>query len=71
MKLTDEQIEKLWDELEDIPFDEDSNTGELLISEDWHIFTTGTEREEIWHWFDDNHSKGVVWLLYEYHKSNR
>lgn len=24
----------------------------------------GVGREEIWHWFDERHSKGVVYLLY-------
>lgn len=25
-----------------------------------------TEREEIWHWFDEYHSKGVGWLMNEF-----
>lgn len=27
-------------------------------------FPAGTDREEIWQWFDQRHSKGVAYLLY-------
>jgi hypothetical protein len=48
MNNTREQAEKLWKELEDIPIDEDE-----FIDVDWHIFPKGTDRVEIWHWFED------------------
>lgn len=57
----DKKIEQLWNELRDVPFDDEE--GQLVLSESWNIFQKGTEREEIWHWFDENHSKGVAWLL--------
>lgn len=60
MKLTDLEIEKLWDELEDIPIDENE-----CLDVDWNSWSKGTHREEIWHWFDENHSKGVYWLMNE------
>lgn len=60
MKLTDAEIEKLWDELEDVPIDEDE-----YLDIDWKVWSKGTHREEIWHWFDENHSKGVGWLMNE------
>ena len=47
-KITDAQVETLWTKLADIPFDEDPE---------------GTEREEIWEWFDENHSHGVGWMM--------
>ena len=59
-KYDDELLEEMWEELEDIPFDENE-----CIEEDWNGFPKGTFREEIWHWFDEQHSKGVYWLLYE------
>ena len=58
----DEILEQFWEELEDVPFSENKD-GELILEEDWLYFLAGTTREEIWHWFDDNHSKGVYWLL--------
>ena len=45
--MTDAEIEKLWDELEDVPIDEDE-----CLDVDWHSWSKGTHREEIWHWFD-------------------
>lgn len=65
--LNDEAIEDLWKELEDVSFDENKN-GELILVESWFIFDKGTEREDIWHWFDEYHSQGVGWLMNEYEK---
>lgn len=61
------QIEKLWKLLEDKPFDEDED-GRLVLCEDWFGFPAGTDREEIWHWFDENYNDGVAALLYEKEK---
>lgn len=58
--MTDTEIERLWDELEDVPIDEDE-----CLDVNWHGWSKGTHREEIWHWFDENHSKGVGWLMNE------
>ena len=41
------------------------------MEEDFLCFPIGTHREEIWHWFDERHSKGVYYLLYERDVSNR
>lgn len=63
--LDDEIVEDLWKELGDVPFDEEEN-GELILAEGWFIFDKGTDRDTIWHWFDDHHSQGVGWLMNEY-----
>lgn len=44
--MNDEKILQLWKELENIPFDEDSD-GELVLSEKWYLFDKGTTRTEI------------------------
>lgn len=62
---SDKEIEKLWLELTDIPFNENEE-GQLLLDEEWLHFEKDIEREEIWQWFDEQHSKGVYYLLYEY-----
>ena len=67
--MTDKEIEQKWNELEDVLFDEIED-GELIIAEDWFLFNKGCNREDIWHWFDEHHSKGVAWLLYEYGTDN-
>lgn len=60
----DKEIEKLWEELADIPVYEDENY-ELCLDADWLGWNKGTSVEEIWHWFDEQHSKGVGWLMNE------
>lgn len=59
----DHDLEKLWLELGDVPFDEDED-GRLILSVNWFGFKKGTDREEIWHWFDERHSKGVAYLMF-------
>lgn len=56
----DRQLEELWSQFEDVPMDPDTET----IEEDFLLFPHGTSKEEIWHWFDERHSKGVYYLLY-------
>ncbi|MCL2392919.1 MAG: hypothetical protein FWC66_10015 [Oscillospiraceae bacterium] len=63
-KLTDEQLEKMWADLSDIPFDEADVPGDMVLAKDWCGFTKGTDRLEIWKFFDMHHSKGVAFLLY-------
>lgn len=65
----DELLEKLWIELEDIPFKEIE--GVEYLDDNYIDFEVGeTTKEDIWHWFDDRHSKGIHYLLYEYDKEN-
>lgn len=62
MKYTDKELERLWDELTDVPFDEQDCM--LYLADDWFVFAAGTEREEIWEWFDEHYSKGVYYLMF-------
>lgn len=63
-------LENLWESQEDVLFVEDENSDDscyLVLNSDWNNgindFPKGTTRDEIWHWFDVHHSKGVGWLL--------
>ena len=57
---TDEQLEAFWTQFGAIPMDPETER----MEDDFLCFPRGTHREEIWHWFDKRHSKGVVYLLY-------
>lgn len=57
----DKEIEELWELFEDVPMNPETEQIENSFME----FPVGTDREEIWHWFDEQHSKGVHYLLYE------
>jgi len=56
----DQELEKIWAQFEDVPINPETE----CIEEDFHGWKAGTPREEIWHWFDRRHSKGVAYLLY-------
>ena len=58
----DIEIEALWQAFSDVPMNPEAEK----IEAPFLHFPAGTDREEIWHWFDERHSKGVAWLLYEH-----
>lgn len=62
--MTDLDLENLWLELADVPFDDNDPDVDMTLAENWKWFSKGTPREEIWRWFDERHSKGVAFLLY-------
>ncbi|MCD4793704.1 MAG: hypothetical protein K8R54_10745 [Bacteroidales bacterium] len=59
----DKELELLWDELKNVPCVENEDS-ELVIDENFEYFDKGTDVESIWNWFDENHTKGVGWLIY-------
>lgn len=64
-ELDDSYIEEKWKELEDILFFEDKDKNLVLVS-DWFIFDKKEYRDDIWHWFDKYHSKGIGWLINDF-----
>jgi len=62
--FSDNQLEEIWTDLDNIPFDEADVPGDMILAEDWRGFPKGTDRLEIWQFFDKHHSKGVAFLLY-------
>ncbi len=65
VQYSDEALEQLWDELEAVGINDDGITDAPFLH-----FPSGIDREDIWHWFDGRHSKGVAYLLNErdYHE---
>ena len=62
----DRYLESLWLESEDVPL----NPNTECIEDPYLCFSVGTHREDIWHWFDTHHSKGVAYLLNEFSRSS-
>lgn len=60
LKERDKKLERLWEEFADVPMDPETE----CMEEPFVGFPAGTHREDIWHWFDERHSKGVAHLLY-------
>lgn len=52
-------VEELWDNLADVPIDPETEE----LDEPYYIWPKGTDKEDIWHWVDEHHSKGVAYLL--------
>ncbi len=53
----DKVLEQLWDSFGKVPINDDDS-----IDEDFLVWEKGTDRFDIWHWFDEEHSKGVAVL---------
>lgn len=56
----DEELEELWEQFADIPVDLKTECIEAPFM-GWGV---GVSQDEIWHWFDRRHSKGIGFLLY-------
>lgn len=48
----EKQLKRLWKNLGDIPVTEGG-----VIEQSFYIWDAGTDREEIWHWFDDEYNR--------------
>ena len=56
---TDNEIRELWEQLEDHPFDPETET----IEAPFLHFPAGTHYLEIWHWFDEHYTGGLHTLM--------
>lgn len=52
----DESIRELWKNFGDVPMNPETE----CIERDWHGFSAGTHREEIWRWFEDTFHVSVA-----------
>ena len=53
-------VRDVWKTLSDVPMDPETEN----IEDDWFIYPAGTNRETIWHWFDEQYHDGVAALMY-------
>lgn len=59
---TDAILKKLWSKLGDVPVDPETEK----LDSDFLFFKKGADKyEDVWRWFDNRYSGGVVELLYE------
>lgn len=60
--IIDMVCEKLWFELEDIPFIEEDN--DMVLDADyWAFWESGASKTKIWKWFDRNYSENLSGLI--------
>lgn len=55
MKRTLKELQELWNELSDIPVNENDE-----IEEDFLDFPSGTDKFDVWYWFDERCPNGVA-----------
>lgn len=53
-----EHLRDLWVQLENVCIDDDD-----CIDSDFHIWEKGTDRQEIWHWFEEQCPNGIKDLI--------
>ena len=58
--FSDKELEELWEQFGDVPMNPETECLEAPFFK-WAV---GTHWESIWHWFDQQYSKGVAYLLY-------
>lgn len=63
--MTDKLLAEWWDRLGAIAVSDDGTLlQEFSIPEAGQSWKAGADREEVWDWFDRNHSKGVYALMF-------
>ena len=56
----DKNIEALWKEFENVPVDRNGN-----LRAAWKAYPKGTNKNEVYEWFNRHHSKGLAYLMEE------
>ena len=61
--IIDKNVEALWKEFQSIPVDRNGN-----LRAAWYAFPKGTNKNEVYGWFDRHYSKGMSYLMEEVKK---
>lgn len=59
----DKNVEALWKEFESVPVDRNGN-----LRAAWYAFPKGTNKNNVYDWFNRHHSKGLSYLMEEVKK---
>ena len=59
-RISLDEIRRLWKEFSEVPVDNDDKIGRDFLD-----FKKGTDRFEVWHWFDDQCPNGLKQDLVE------
>ena len=59
----DKNVEALWIEFQSVPVDRNGN---LMTA--WKAYPKGTNKNEVYEWFNRHHSKGLSYLMEEVKK---
>lgn len=56
LRINKDLVKELWDDFGDVPMNPETE----CIEDEWGSFETGTERQTIWHWFEDTFKISVA-----------
>lgn len=59
---TDEVLEEKWRELHTIGWDEADSPSGIITDKAWWVFPQGVDRDDLFQWFGERHSKGIEYL---------
>lgn len=61
--IIDKNVEALWKEFQSIPVDRNGN-----LKAAWYAFPKGTNKNDVYDWFNRHHSEGLAYLIEEVKK---
>ena len=56
----DKNVKMLWKEFQSVPVDRNGN-----LKAAWYAFPKGTNKNDVYDWFNRNYSKGLAYLMEE------
>lgn len=61
--IIDKNLEVLWKEFQNVPVDHNGNLKAI-----WYTFPRGTNKNNVYDWFNRHHSRGLAYLMEEVKK---
>lgn len=61
--IIDKNVEALWKEFQNVPVDRNGN-----LKTAWYAFPKGTNKNDVYDWFNRHHSEGLAYLIEEVKK---
>ena len=59
-EMIDVSVEKSWEEFKTVPLDRNG-----CLKKSWYAFPKGTNKNDVYDWFNRNYSKGLAYLMEE------
>lgn len=56
--MSNKKLQEFWEKFGNVPVNKDDYLEEEFVCEDI-IFTKGTDKFEVWHWFDEQFKEGL------------
>jgi len=61
-RYPDAELETKWRELQNVQWDEADSPSGMILAAAWWVFPRGVDRNDLFQWFNERHSKGITHL---------